>query len=385
MARVLFVSNGHGEAAIADRIAQELHALHPGVEVDHLALVGEHSTQAMREVGPRQTMPSGGLIAMGQVKNITRDLRAGLVGLTLAQRAFLARSRGDYDLAVAVGDVFALLMALAARVQTSFVGTAKSVRVAPYGAMERRVLRRARDVFVRDDATAQRLRAQGVDASAPGNVIVDLFAAPDDPHADLAARDFVPAIAVLPGSRASAYGDARFLLDVVRRAARERPSLGALLSVAPMLDPLEYERVLRDDGWEIVSRQDPRVPFVARSDGRDIVRAWRGPLGPLLSRVQVVIGQAGTANEAAASAGIPVMAFELGNDRKTAWYRMRQVGLLGDALAIAPGEPDLAARELGALLDDAPRRVAMGAAGRANMGPPGGALAIARALAARIA
>ena len=49
----------------------------------------------MHEVGPRRAMPSGGLIAMGNVRNIARDLRSGLLALTLAQRAFLARARGD--------------------------------------------------------------------------------------------------------------------------------------------------------------------------------------------------------------------------------------------------------------------------------------------------
>ncbi len=385
MPHILVVSNGNGEAAIADRIAAEVHALVPAVQIDHLALVGEHVPAAMHEVGPRRTMPSGGLIAMGQVRNISRDLRAGLIGLTLAQRAYLVSARGRYDVVVAVGDVFALIMALAAHAPTTYVGTAKSVRVAPYGAFERRMLRRARNVFVRDEATAQRLREQGVDASAPGNVIVDLFAAPDDPHADHAVRGFAPAIAVLPGSRAMAYDDARFLLDVVRRCARDHPKLGAILSIAPMLDPQTYERVLRDDGWDVRAGADPRMSFVALAEGREIVRAWRGALGPLLARAQVVIGQAGTANEAAAAAGVPVMAFERGKDRKTAWYRMRQVGLLGDALMIAPGDPARACAALSALLDDAPRRVAMGTAGKERMGPPGGALAIAHSIAEALA
>ena len=50
------------------------------------------------------------------------------------------------------------------------------------------------------------------------------------------------------------------------------------------------------------------------------------------------MGQAGTANEAAAAAGVPVVAFERDRDRKTAWYRMRQHGLLGEALAVLPGD-----------------------------------------------
>jgi len=97
-----------------------------------------------------------------------------------------------------------------------------------------------------------------------------------------------------------------------------------------------------------------------------------------------VVGQAGTANEAAAAAGVPVVAFELDRDRKTTWYRMRQHGLLGGALAVLPGDPAQAAAELRALLDDALRRTTMGALGRERMGGPGGALAIAREIGERL-
>src|ERR1035441_7570371 len=92
-ARVLFVSNGHGEAAIADRIAAAVRIIAPEIESDHLALVGEGRAASMHEVGPQRQMPSGGIVAMGNLTNIARDVVGGLIGLTLAQRRFLVRSR----------------------------------------------------------------------------------------------------------------------------------------------------------------------------------------------------------------------------------------------------------------------------------------------------
>jgi len=383
--RVLFVSNGHGEAAIADRIAREVRALDSGVVIDHLPLVGESRAEYMHEVGPRRSMPSGGLIAMGNVANITRDVRGGLLGVTLEQRRFLTDQRGVYARAVAIGDVFALFMALSVRAPTTFVGTAKSVRVAPYGPFERRVLRRADAIFVRDEATAERLRAHGVDARAPGNVIVDLFVVTDDPRADAAVANFAPAIALFPGSRESSYEDARFLAGVVRSIAPVRPTLGAVLSIAPLLDPQRFATMLRNDRWQVDDVGDAHLPFVLRKGERTLIRAWHGAIGPLLSRVQIVMGQAGTANEAAASAGVPVVAFQRDQDRKTQWYRMRQHRLLGDALLVLPADPLGAAAGLGALLDDVPRRVTMGSQGRERMGGPGGAHAIALDIVERIA
>lgn len=379
MERILFVTNGNGEIAIAERIAIEVAQLDPVLQIDHLALVGIGRSEHMADVGPQSRMPSGGLIAMGNVRNIASDVRAGLVGLTLGQRAFLVAARGRYGRVAAVGDVFALLMSLAAHAPVTFVGTAKSVRVAQYGPFERTVLRRAERVFVRDLATAERLRAQGVDAQAPGNVIVDLFASADDERADEAFKGFTPAIAMFPGSREGAYDDALMLSDIVARLAPEHPNLGAVLSVAPRLDIARFERLL-SSRWTLGEHRNPAVAFELRAQGRTFIRAWRGPIGPLLKRAALVIGQAGTANEAAAAGGIAVVAIERGNNRKDAWYRKRQRGLLGNALAVFPGDPEIAVRELSALLADDARRARMGREGRENMGPPGGARAIATML-----
>jgi uncharacterized protein (TIGR03492 family) len=315
---------------------------------------------------------------MANLRNIAADLRAGLLALTWQQRTFLTGARGEYNRVVAIGDVFALLMALAVRAPTTYVGTAKSVRVAPYGFFERRMLRRADAVFVRDEVTALTLRTEGVDARAPGNVIVDLFGGSDDPRADAAAEGFAPVLVVFPGSRRSAYADARFLLEVVARVGRDRPHLGALISIAQLLDPKTFAMGFREDGWTVDESDDARIPFILRRDGRVYARAWCGAIGPLIARAQLVMGQAGTANEAAAAAGVPVVAFERDRDRKTAWYRMRQHGLLGEALAVLPGDAARAAAGVAALLEDAPRRARMGALGRERMGGPGGARAIAR-------
>ena len=376
---ILFVSNGHGEAAIADRIAQEVRALDPEVAIDHMPLVGDSRAAYMNEVGPREVMPSGGLIAMGNLTNIVRDLRSGLAGLTLRQRTFLRSTRGKYDRTIAIGDVFALLMTLAVKAPATYVGTAKSVRVAPYGVVERMVLRRADQIFVRDEPTAQRLRAQRVQALAPGNVIVDLFG-DEDPRASAAVEGFDPAIALFPGSRQGSYGDGAFLLEVVRGVSQTQPHLGAVLSVAPLLGPERFIERFERLGLQIERRDDARIPFVVRDGDRMLARAWHGPIGPLLTRVQLVIGQAGTANEAAAAAGVPVVAFARERDRKTAWYRMRQHGLLGDALEVLPGNVEAASAGLLELLADAPRRARMGEHGRERMGGPGGARAIAQAV-----
>lgn len=367
--RVLFVSNGHGEIAIAARIARELP---PEISADHLALVGDpESSPELHDVGPRRAMPSGGLIAMGNVRNMARDIAGGLIAHTFAQLKFLYSVR-NYDVAVAVGDVFALLMAYQAKShRTVYVGTAKSVYVAPYGPIERQIIGAASAVFVRDEPTAEHLRSAGIAAHA-ANVIVDLHAAAQDAGVE---TPFDPQLAIFPGSREAAYDDAVRLCAIVRSLSAARAAAGAMLSIAPSIDPLRMSEALRTAGWTIQALKNPQQPFSASFNGRELIVAWRGPLEAMLHGAALVLGQAGTANEAAAAAGIPVVAYE--NADNPAWYRRRQIGLLGDALLVVRGDAANAAREVAALLDDPVRRAAMDAAGKERMGPPGASKLIA--------
>lgn len=356
MSAVLFVSNGHGEAAIAARIAQDVRAF-GSLRTDHLALVGSgFDAPDFSAVGPQRAMPSGGLVAMGNVHAFAGDLRAGFAGLLLAQLAFLRRAHGRYRALVVVGDVYGLMLARLARTPIVFVGTAKSVHVAPYGLLERRMLRAARAIFVRDEVTAAFLRARGVPARAPGNVIVDLLTTESRVAWGAAAER----IAILPGSRARAYDDAEKLAAVARIVARMRGDVGVVLSIAPGLDPKR---------------------FAAALSGEPPIAAWQGELGALLAEATLAFGQAGTANEAAAACGVPVVALEFDDERKSTWYRMRQARLLGDALAVVPGDPERAAQAIAALLSDRARRDHMAATGRARMGGAGGARAIAQTIA----
>lgn len=381
MTRVLFVTNGHGEVAIASRIAQELAAICPAA-CDHLALVGDFAhPSVMRDVGPRRSLPSGGLLAMGNLKNIVRDLRAGLFAHTFAQLRFLRNVRGEYAASIAVGDVFALLMTLRAHARTVFVGTAKSVHVAPYGPMEERAIQAAKLVFVRDQATAQRLQSHGIDADA-ANVIVDLYV--QEPSV-LETLPFAPRLAIFPGSREAAYEDAVFQCAVVRELAELHPAIGGALSIAPGLDAVRMARAMERSGLSLAMRDDPQSPFSLLYGDREVIRAWNGPLGATLCGADVVLGQAGTANEAAAAGGIPVVALARSERSKTSWYRHRQAGLLGDALLVVSGDAAQAAKEITAVLTDSELRARMSQAGRERMGLPGAASRIARGIADLIA
>jgi tetraacyldisaccharide 4'-kinase len=372
---VLFVTNGHGESAIAERIARELRG-RSGEETQHFPLVGGgFGVPGFIDVGPRAELPSGGLVAMGNIRNLVRDLRAGFIPLWLRQRAFLRRSAGRHAVIVAVGDVYALAMAYCARAPTIFVGTAKSEYVAPYGRLEHRVMRKAAVRFVRDEPTAAALRAAGLEARV-GNVIVDL-AFDAEPYIWPATPG--ERLVLLPGSREDAYANVLLLARVVRFVNRVRP-LHAVLSIAPKLDPSRMAALLAGDGWKLEPGSGEE-PFGLRDEeGSPVVKAWSGNFAALFPGATLVIGQAGTANEAAAACGLPVVALETERGGREGWYRMRQGRLLGPALQLVSGEPERAAASIVQLLDDPMRREAMSLTGKARMGPPGAAALIASAI-----
>lgn len=388
MKSVLFVSNGHGETAIAARIARETEKL-ADVRCDHLALVGDPSLRPgsgqalssdqapepnanawrpLNAVGPRRKMPSGGIVAMGNVPNLAQDFAAGLGPLTFAQWRFLARSGREYAAVIAVGDAFALFMALRAAAPVLFVGTAKSVYVAPYGRFEESLIRRAKAVFVRDAATAQRLESHGIRA-ADANVMADLGVAEQPLRPSLAGD---PLVAIFPGSRDDAYDQAAFLLGVLAGAQQRRPGLRGVLSVAPGLSAQRFAGALQRAGLRVVARGDSLEPLAVYANGVEIARAWTGEIGAAIAVAQLVLGQAGTANEAAAAAGVPVIAFAGGG-----WYRRRQAALLGGALRVLARNAESGAREVADLLADERERTSMSRIGRERLGAPGAARRIA--------
>jgi hypothetical protein len=351
---VLFVTNGHGEASIAARIARDVRAL-GALSTEHLALVGERFGEPdFPDVGPQRAMPSGGLVAMGNVRAFARDLGAGWLGLFAQQLRFLGSVRDRYALVVAVGDAYAAALARRTGLRWVFVGTAKSDYVAPYSRIERSIIGTAARMFVRDTATAEALRRRGLRAEAPGNVIADLLAGEQSYAWPGAVR-----IALLPGSRERAYADAERIAEIADRVAARIPGVATMLSIAPALDAARF------------------APLLARHPALGI---WTAGIGGILAGATLAIGQAGTANEAAAASGVPVVALELSGDRRSGWYRMRQERLLADAMLVLPGEPGAAADAIVALLNDPVRLARMSAAGRERMGASGGAAAIAHAI-----
>lgn len=382
--RVLFVSNGYGEMAIAGYIAREVAAQQPAARIEHLPLVGDLPAGAWPPaVGPRAAMPSGGLVALWNFRNLARDLRAGLGALSFRQFSFL-RKRTD-DVVVAVGDVYCLAACLLfARRPTVFVATAKSEYVAPHSALERAFARKARVVFARDKATAEALARHGVRATFAGNAMMDGLA-PEG--LQLPAREKAVRIGVLPGSRSDARENvaaaARRLRIVAERLAQRGQIVQAIVSCAPTVAPAGLVDALRECGFSVETTGRESGVVAQTASGILDVAIVRGAFADVLDASDIVLGQAGTGNEQAVGRGKPVVSAadaRAGGPDRVGWYRMRQQRLLGESVLVLPTDDAAFAAGVVALIDDPARRAEMARIGRERMGGPGAARRIAEAV-----
>jgi len=379
--RILLVSNGFGEMSILDSIARAIARKEPAARLTHMPLVGRLPAEAWpAPVGPQADMPSGGLVTYWNLRNIVKDVGAGLIGLTIRQLAFLSRQKAEYDAVVAVGDVFcAAVCLLFVRRPTVFVATAKSEYVAPHSGLESAIARRARITFARDAATAAALTRAGVPARYAGNVMMDGVA---DSSVELEPDLDAIRATVLPGSRSDAPANAqaavRRLLLIATLAGRR---VQAFVALAPAVTTSAVADAIDREGIAIAATGAATgIVAAGRHPSMEVI-VVRGGLSAALRASEIVLGQAGTGNEQAAGLGKPVLAAaEPGESpQSVGWYRMRQQKLLGDALLVVPADDQSFARAALALLADPDRMAAMGAAGRARMGGAGASDAIADA------
>jgi len=326
-------------------------------------------------------MPSGGLIAYWNLRNLAADIGAGLGALTLRQYRFLSQQR-QRDVIVAVGDIYCLsLSLLAARRPTLFVATAKSDYVAPHSGIELAIARHAAAAFARDEVTAASMRAAGVAASYAGNIMMDGV---ERTGVDLGIKPDALVFAVLPGSRAdaaaAAAGQVERLAAIAQQMAGRGRKVQALVSIAPSVEATAVRNAIRNTGVDL-SAPVPGVGVIA-SGQRDTLELAlvRGAFGDMIAAAAIVLGQAGTANEQAAGCGKPVIAAAQPGEapERMQWYRMRQKRLLGDALLVLQPQPQAFAAEVVRLIDDPQRIAYMADTGRMRMGSPGGAQAVAQ-------
>jgi len=407
--KLLCLSNGHGEDAIALRILQELQR-HPNCpELAALPLVGEgqvYTSHVIPVVGQVKAMPSGGFIYMDG-RQFARDLQGGLAQLTWTQIQTVkawARAGGTI---LAVGDIVPLLFAWWSGAPYAFVGTAKSEYYlrneqgflprgswfeqlesawgSVYLPWERWLMSRprCRFVFPRDTLTTEVLTQWSIPAFDVGNPMMDGL---EPAGVNLKGQEEGLTFALLPGSRVpEAYENWETILEAVsgllERSQPNQPLLESsqrplqfLAAIAPTVDPAPLCELLEQHGWMLVPQST-----LTFKQGNATLLLVLSAFNDCLHQSEMAIAMAGTATEQFVGLGKPAFILSGKGPQFTPTFAEAQTRLLGDSV-IWVEHPSQVPQAVQALLQDPQRLQHVSENGQRRLGKSGASQRIAQLL-----
>ena len=371
--RFLFISNGHGEDAIAAAIVANMPKT---VVVEAYPMIGAGNAYAgiCPVVGPRATLASEG---WRNVKgSLRRDIITGGLGTVPPALNFLRRINGKYDRVVVVGDMVGVLACyFTGHRGLYYLDVYKTGSARLYSAAERWTIKQAcKTVFCRADNLARSLEHIGVDARSAGNVMMDAI-----PHGDYdaqARRQRPLAVTLLPGSRALTAESFALQVAALRTLPAElRPDVFLAVAGSVSVDELARKAGLKRTTMLSVESAD----LGELSDGDLTIHMARGgAMGNLLAVSDLVLSQAGTATVQALGLGKPAITFVNPRDRRSRFNDEQM--LFGEARTVVAAEAPAVGAALRKLLGDDEERRRLANIGRQRIGGPGAMAAIIEAL-----
>ncbi|MBC7331284.1 MAG: tetraacyldisaccharide 4'-kinase [Synergistetes bacterium] len=352
--RILVLSNGHGEDAIATKLCQLLKD--EGFDVSAFPLVGDGRVFNVPVLSPPAILPSGGIVKY-YLKDILRDLKAGLLKLLWRQFKALRRQR-NFDRYICIGDFFLVAFTrLALGVKPIFLGVAKTIYIRGYFSFEKYLLKRwCEIVLARDAETARDLKRRGIKAFYWGNPVMDAL----DIKGITLPLDS-PIVAILPGSRERAYKDLPVILETVYLLSQANGKLGFLMIPASSIKLERVREIALSLGWQFAEENPPFWGILNKGSAKVFITP---EIGDALSSSTVVLGFAGTANQQAAGLGKPIVSID---DRG----KRVQKKLLGEAEILVPYDPQALKEALYGILKDKDVYEKMSKEGKRRMGERG--------------
>jgi uncharacterized protein (TIGR03492 family) len=418
--KLLCISNGHGEDAIALPVLQELRKLVKSPEIVTLPIVGvgqAYSSNDFPIAGKVQVMPSGGFVNQDN-RQLARDLQGGLVGLTIDQIRTIRNWGKSGGKILAVGDIVPLLFAWLSGAEYAFIGTAKSEyylrdrqgQLLPsqcnsieaktgsvYFPWERWLLsrRNCQAAFARDKLTAEVLQKWQIPAFDLGNPMTDGVAIDaNQPIFDRTqafkrelARSLV--ITLLPGSRPpEAYANWHQIVIAVNSLIPVflHRQILCLAAIVPTLNLNVIEDNLSKLGWlklgEIETDlanfiPDARAIYYRHQNVTIAISTQSGR--EFMQLGDCAIAMAGTATEQFISLGKPAVIIPGAGPQFTPAFAEAQTRLLGESVILV-SQPQNVGVEIQQLLQQPARLQSIARNGLLRMGTPGAAKRIAACL-----
>ena len=332
MARILLLSNGHGEDLSGALLAQSLREL--GHQTQALPLVGKGNAYRNAEIpllGQTREFSTGGLGYTSLQGRLT-ELIQGQVLYLLQQLMRLLRHANRFDLIVVVGDVIPVIAAWLCRrpVATYLVAYSSHyegrLRL-PWPCGELLATQRFRAVFSRDQRTATDLSDQlRRPVTFLGNPFMDPVLSPTQPLPDATHR-----IGLLPGSRRPELEDnLRLLLAMVNNLPSDARITLDLALVTSLAD-VDLNQLATQLGWQLSNAQ-------LHHPSGTVVQVRRNAFQAVLQHSDLLVCMAGTAAEQAVGLARPVLQLPGRGPQFTAAFAEAQRRLLGPTVFCAPGE-----------------------------------------------
>ena len=332
MARILLLSNGHGEDLSGALLAQDLQQQGHSVQALPLAGLGSAYRKAGVPLLGRSHEFSTGGIGYTSLQGRLTELLQGQVLYLLKRLIRLLRHRHRFDLILVVGDVIPVIAAwLSHRPVATYLVAYSShyegqLRL-PWPCAALLKSKRFKAVYSRDQRTAEDLSHQlHRPVTFLGNPFMDsvLTAAPTAPASG-------QHIGLVPGSRRPELEQNLQLLLQLMELLPTTPPCSVDLALVPSLDDVSLQRLSNRIGWRLTNG-------VLQRDGAVSINVRRGAFKAVLQNSDLVIGMAGTAIEQAVGLAKPVLQVPGQGPQFTAAFAEAQRRLLGPTVFCAPGE-----------------------------------------------
>jgi uncharacterized protein (TIGR03492 family) len=351
--RLLVVSNGYGEDSIAAAIIRRLPS-HLATEAYPTLGQGSAYAGICPIVGPRAHIASEG---WRNVKHSAiADLKGGSLTTVLPGLRYMRQARERYDQVLVIGDMTMIYAGwLTGLRNVVYVDVYKTGFGSQYMRIDKAIMKRVvRTAFCRAQSLADTLKAGGIDARAPGNLMMDAI-----PRQGLSLTRSRPlGLTILPGSRGHAV--ANFQQQVAALAGLRMdlmPDLFLAVASSLNIDDLASAAGLTQTGNRLTGR------------GLDIALVPGAAMGDAIDASDLVLSQAGTATVQAIGLGRPAVTFQTAVDRPK--RIAEESRLFDEGRVLVPADTGAITRALEALLSDPSDRAHRAAIGRERIGPPG--------------
>ncbi len=340
MAKILLLSNGHGEDLSGSLIGKSLEKI--GHQVFALPMVGTgkaYSRQGIKIICKGKNFKTGGLGYTSLKGRITEIVEGQLLYLITKVWHFLSTAK-TYDLVVVIGDVLPVITAWIGNLNTCVYLVAYSSHYEgklslPWPCKSCLRSRKFLGIYSRDQLTAEDLSKQlDRDVLFLGNPFMDEV---------LTEKKHLPKcihrIGLLPGSRRPELeNNLLFMLSVIEFLPEKllvNEGLELDLGLVNSMGDNDLKRLISKTSWQLVKNNSRKTTELIRN--QHLITVRRDSFNSVLQSSDILLCMAGTAAEQAVGLAKPVLQLPGNGPQFTNTFAEAQRRLLGPTVFCADG------------------------------------------------